>query len=205
MKKFVTAVLSVLLVASMATAALANAFVPSVEVKEVTTDSTVGITDAEGNTQEVAVIADGSALDAEVPAIRVTMVASSLDTENENGLTEEQNAFATDVFNGIAEAESFAAYLGSFEDFTATADLTDYVVSALLTVEASDALKALLGDQKVSVTFQVPGVEEGMEVYAVILEQVDGQTVVHPVEAVVTADGVVVTTDVFGVLVIAVK
>ena len=33
MKKFVTAVLSVLLVASMATAAMATAFVPSVQVK----------------------------------------------------------------------------------------------------------------------------------------------------------------------------
>ena len=44
-----------------------------------------------------------------------------------------------------------------------------------------------------------------MEVSAVVLEQVDGQTVAHAVEAENTADGVVVTTNVFGLLLIAVK
>ena len=207
MKKFVTAVLSVLLVASMATAALANAFVPSVQVKEVTAESTVTFTDAEGTAHEIAVITDGSALVADVPAIRVTMVASSLDTTKENGLTAEQNAFAADIFNAMAASDSLAAYLSGLKGFEGeTADLTGYVASAIFTVEASDALKALLADQKVSVTLKVAGVEEGVEVVAPILTAGEnGEVEYNANAATATADGVETTVNPFGVMVVAVK
>lgn len=207
MKKFVTAVLSVLLVASMATAAMATAFVPSVQVKEVEVDNVLVYTDAEGKEHEIAVITDGSELKNDDLAIRITMIGTSLDDTKENGLTDEQNAFAADVFNGMAEAESLAAYLSGLKGFEAeTADLTGYVASAIFTVEASDAVKALLGDQKFAVTLKVAGVEEGMEVVAPILTAgEDGAVEYTSNAATATADGVETTVNPFGVMVVAVK
>ena len=214
MKKFVTAVLSVLLVASMATAALADNFVSSVFVPSVTfvssvqvsgaTASGVTYTDAQGTTHDVAVITDGSALDAAVPALRITMVASSLDSTKANGLTAEQNAFAVNVFNGMSEAGSLAAYLSGLKGFEG--DLTGYVASAMFTVEASDALIALLGDQKMEVTIQVPGVEEGTQVAVAILTAGEnGEVEYNAAAATATKAGVETTVNPFGVMVVAVK
>ena len=125
----------------------------------------------------------------------------------DNGLTDEQNAFVADVFNGMAEAESLAAYLSGLKGFEAeTADLTGYVASAIFTVEASDAVKALLGDQKFAVTLKVAGVEEGMEVVAPILTAgEDGAVEYTSNAATATADGVETTVNPFGVMVVAVK
>ena len=108
-----------------------------------------------------------------------------------------------DVYAAASEAESIDAYVKSLglEDV----DLTDYKLSTLVKIEASQALKDAMGEDGVVLTVSIPGVEKDMEVAAVVLEQVDGQTVAHAVEAENTADGVVVTTNVFGLLLIAVK
>ena len=75
----------------------------------------------------------------------------------------------------------------------------------MVKLEPNQALVAAAKESSVVLTLEIPGVTAEMEVSAIVLEQVDGQTVAHAVEAENTADGVVVTTNVFGLLLIAVK
>lgn len=190
MKKFVAAIASVLMVGAMLTSAMAAA-VPSVTVPSVVVPSVVvktpTVTDA-----TVKIIESTDSLDDAELAIRVTYLEDAI----------ENDAFVAEVYANVSAAESVDAYVKSQG---ADVDLTDYKLSTLVKIEASQALKDAMGEDGVVLTVSVPGVEEGMEAAAVVLEQVDGQTVAHPVEAVVTAEGVLVTTNVFGVLLIAVK
>lgn len=190
MKKFVAAIASVLMVGAMLTSAMAAA-VPSVTVPSVVVPSVVvktpTVTDA-----TVKIIESTDSLDDAELAIRVTYLEDAI----------ENDAFVAEVYANVSAAESVDAYVKSQG---ADVDLTGYKLSTLVKIEASQALKDAMGEDGVVLTVSVPGVEEGMEAAAVVLEQVDGQTVAHPVEAVVTAEGVLVTTNVFGVLLIAVK
>lgn len=190
MKKFVAAIASVLMVGAMLTSAMAAA-VPSVTVPSVVVPSVVVNTPTTEAT--VKIVESTDTLDDTELAVRVTYLEEAVEADQ----------FVADVYAAASEAESIDAYVKSLglEDV----DLTDYKLSTLVKIEASQALKDAMGEDGVVLTVSIPGVEEGMEVAAVVLEQVDGQTVTHAVEAENTADGVVVTTNVFGLLLIAVK
>lgn len=189
MKKFVAAIASVLMVGAMLTSAMAAA-VPSVTVPSVVVPSVVVKTPTTESTVKIVEFTD--TLDDSELAIRVTYLEDAI--ENDSSVAA--------IYADVSAAESVDAYVKSLG---ADVDLTGYVLSTLVKIEASQALKDAIGEDGVELTVSIPGVEEGMEAAAVVLEEVDGQTVAHPVEAVVTADGVVVTTNVFGVLLIAVK
>ena len=189
MKKFVAAIASVLLVGSMLTSAMATA-VPSVTVPSVVVPSVVVKTPTTEAT--VKIVESTDTLDDAELAIRVTYLEDAVENDS---------AVAT-VYADVSAAESVDTYVKSLG---ADVDLADYKLSTLVKIEASQALKDAMGEDGVVLTVSIPGVEEGMEVAAVVLEQVDGQIVAHAVEAENTADGVVVTTNVFGLLLIAVK
>lgn len=190
MKKFVAAIASVLMVGAMLTSAMAAA-VPSVTVPSVVVPSVVVKTPTTEST--VKIVESTDTLDDTELAVRVTYLEEAVEADQ----------FVADVYAAASEAESIDAYVKSLglEDV----DLTDYKLSTLVKIEASQALKDAMGEDGVVLTVSIPGVEEGMEVAAVVLEQVDGQIVAHAVEAENTADGVLVTTNVFGLLLIAVK
>ena len=197
MKKFVAAIASVLMVGAMLTSAMAavpSVSVPSVSVPSVVVPS-VGVKSPSVSSDITVKVIDSKTelVENEELTVRVTTLEEAVEADQ----------FVADVYAAASEAESIDAYVKSLglEDV----DLTDYKLSTLVKIEASQALKDAMGEDGVVLTVSIPGVEEGMEVAAVVLEQVDGQTVAHAVEAENTADGVVVTTNVFGLLLIAVK
>lgn len=197
MKKFVAAIASVLMVGAMLTSAMAavpSVSVPSVSVPSVVVPS-VGVKSPSVSSDITVKVIDSKTelVENEELTVRVTTLEEAVEADQ----------FVADVYAAASEAESIDAYVKSLglEDV----DLTDYKLSTLVKIEASQALKDAMGEDGVALTVSIPGVEEGMEVAAVVLEQVDGQTVAHAVEAENTADGVVVTTNVFGLLLIAVK
>lgn len=197
MKKFVAAIASVLMVGAMLTSAMAavpSVSVPSVSVPSVVVPS-VGVKSPSVSSDITVKVIDSKTelVENEELTVRVTTLEEAVEADQ----------FVADVYAAASGAESIDAYVKSLglEDV----DLTDYKLSTLVKIEASQALKDAMGEDGVVLTVSIPGVEEGMEVAAVVLEQVDGQTVAHAVEAENTADGVVVTTNVFGLLLIAVK
>ena len=197
MKKFVAAIASVLMVGAMLTGAMAavpSVSVPSVSVPSVVVPS-VGVKSPSVSSDITVKVIDSKTelVENEELTVRVTTLEEAVEADQ----------FVADVYAAASESESIDAYVKSLglEDV----DLTDYKLSTLVKIEASQALKDAMGEEGVVLTVSIPGVEKDMEVAAVVLEQVDGQTVAHAVEAENTADGVVVTTNVFGLLLIAVK
>lgn len=191
MKKFVAAIASILLVSAMLTGAMAA--VPSVTVPSVSVSTTtVQGTDGKGVNVKI-VDAETELVDNDELTVRVTTLEEAVESDK----------FVADVYAAASEAESIDAYVKSLglEDV----DLTGYVLSTMVKLEPNAALAAAAQESGVTMTLVVPGVTAEMEVSAVVLEQVDGQTVAHAVEAENTADGVVVTTNVFGLMLIAVK
>lgn len=190
MKKFVAAIASVLMVGAMLTSAMAAA-VPSVTVPSVVVPSVVVKTPTTEAT--VKIVESTDTLDDTELAVRVTYLEEAVEADQ----------FVADVYAAASEAESIDAYVKSLG--LENVDLTGYVLGTMVKLEPNQALVAAAKESSVVLTLEIPGVTAEMEVSAVVLEQVDGQTVAHAVEAENTADGVVVTTNVFGLLLIAVK
>lgn len=187
MKKFVAAIASILLVSAMLTGAMAA--VPSVSVPSVSVPSAT----VKGPNASVKVLDSKAELVEGELNVRVTTLEEAVEADQ----------FVADVYAAASEAESIDAYVKSLglEDV----DLTGYALSTMVKLEATEALTTAVSEDGIVLTLKVPGVTAEMEVSAVVLEQVDGQIVAHAVEAENTADGVVVTTNVFGLLLIAVK
>lgn len=192
MKKFVAAIASVLLVGAMLTSAMAA--VPSVSVPSVSVPS-VGVKSPSVSSDITVKVIDSKTelVENEELTVRVTTLEEAVEADQ----------FVADVYAAASEAESIDAYVKSLG--LENVDLTDYKLSTMVKLEPNQALVAAAKESSVVLTLEIPGVTAEMEVSAVVLEQVDGQTVAHAVEAENTADGVVVTTNVFGLLLIAVK
>ena len=192
MKKFVAAIASVLLVGAMLTGAMAA--VPSVSVPSVSVPS-VGVKSPSVSSDITVKVIDSKTelVENEELTVRVTTLEEAVEADQ----------FVADVYAAASEAESIDAYVKSLG--LENVDLTDYKLSTMVKLEPNQALVAAAKESSVVLTLEIPGVTAEMEVSAVVLEQVDGQTVAHAVEAENTADGVVVTTNVFGLLLIAVK
>ena len=192
MKKFVAAIASVLLVGAMLTGAMAA--VPSVSVPSVSGPS-VGVKSPSVSSDITVKVIDSKTelVENEELTVRVTTLEEAVEADQ----------FVADVYAAASGAESIDAYVKSLG--LENVDLTDYKLSTMVKLEPNQALVAAAKESSVVLTLEIPGVTAEMEVSAVVLEQVDGQTVAHAVEAENTADGVVVTTNVFGLLLIAVK
>ncbi len=192
MKKFVAAIASVLMVGAMLTSAMAA--VPSVSVPSVSVPS-VGVKSPSVSSDITVKVIDSKTelVENEELTVRVTTLEEAVETDQ----------FVADVYAAASGAESIDAYVKSLG--LENVDLTDYKLSTMVKLEPNQALVAAAKESSVVLTLEIPGVTAEMEVSAVVLEQVDGQTVAHAVEAENTADGVVVTTNVFGLLLIAVK
>jgi len=192
MKKFVAAIASVLLVGAMLTGAMAA--VPSVSVPSVSVPS-VGVKSPSVSSDITVKVIDSKTelVENEELTVRVTTLEEAVEADQ----------FVADVYAAASEAESIDAYVKSLG--LENVDLTDYKLSTMVKLEPNQALVAAAKESSVVLTLEIPGVTAEMEVSAVVLEQVDGQIVAHAVEAENTADGVVVTTNVFGLLLIAVK
>lgn len=192
MKKFVAAIASVLLVGAMLTGAMAA--VPSVSVPSVSVPS-VGVKSPSVSSDITVKVIDSKTelVENEELTVRVTTLEEAVEADQ----------FVADVYAAASGAESIDAYVKSLG--LENVDLTGYVLSTMVKLEPNQALVAAANESSVVLTLEIPGVTAEMEVSAVVLEQVDGQTVAHAVEAENTADGVVVTTNVFGLLLIAVK
>lgn len=192
MKKFVAAIASVLLVGAMLTGAMAA--VPSVSVPSVSVPS-VGVKSPSVSSDITVKVIDSKTelVENEELTVRVTTLEEAVEADK----------FVADVYAAASGAESIDAYVKSLG--LENVDLTDYKLSTMVKLEPNQALVAAAKESSVVLTLEIPGVTAEMEVSAVVLEQVDGQTVAHAVEAENTADGVVVTTNVFGLLLIAVK
>ena len=192
MKKFVAAIASVLLVGAMLTGAMAA--VPSVSVPSVSVPS-VGVKSPSVSSDITVKVIDSKTelVENEELTVRVTTLEEAVEADQ----------FVADVYAAASGAESIDAYVKSLG--LENVDLTGYVLSTMVKLEPNQALVAAAKESSVVLTLEIPGVTAEMEVSAVVLEQVDGQTVAHAVEAENTADGVVVTTNVFGLLLIAVK
>lgn len=197
MKKFVAAIASVLMVGAMLTSAMAavpSVSVPSVSVPSVVVPS-VGVKSPSVSSDITVKVIDSKTelVENEELTVRVTTLEEAVETDQ----------FVADVYAAASGAESIDAYVKSLG--LENVDLTDYKLSTMVKLEPNQALVAAANESSVVLTLEIPGVTAEMEVSAVVLEQVDGQTVAHAVEAENTADGVVVTTNVFGLLLIAVK
>ena len=197
MKKFVAAIASVLMVGAMLTSAMAavpSVSVPSVSVPSVVVPS-VGVKSPSVSSDITVKVIDSKTelVENEELTVRVTTLEEAVETDQ----------FVADVYAAASGAESIDAYVKSLG--LENVDLTDYKLSTMVKLEPNQALVAATKESSVVLTLEIPGVTAEMEVSAVVLEQVDGQTVAHAVEAENTADGVVVTTNVFGLLLIAVK
>ena len=197
MKKFVAAIASVLMVGAMLTSAMAavpSVSVPSVSVPSVVVPS-VGVKSPSVSSDITVKVIDSKTelVENEELTVRVTTLEEAVETDQ----------FVADVYAAASEAESIDAYVKSLG--LENVDLTDYKLSTMVKLEPNQALVAAAKESSVVLTLEIPGVTAEMEVSAVVLEQVDGQTVAHAVEAENTADGVLVTTNVFGLLLIAVK
>lgn len=192
MKKFVAAIASVLMVGAMLTGAMAA--VPSVSVPSVSVPS-VGVKSPSVSSDITVKVIDSKTelVENEELTVRVTTLEEAVEADQ----------FVADVYAAASGAESIDAYVKSLG--LENVDLTGYVLSTMVKLEPNQALVAAANESSVVLTLEIPGVTAEMEVSAVVLEQVDGQTVAHAVEAENTADGVVVTTNVFGLLLIAVK
>ena len=192
MKKFVAAIASVLMVGAMLTGAMAA--VPSVSVPSVSVPS-VGVKSPSVSSDITVKVIDSKTelVENEELTVRVTTLEEAVEADQ----------FVADVYAAASEAESIDAYVKSLG--LENVDLTDYKLSTMVKLEPNQALVAAAKESSVVLTLEIPGVTAEMEVSAVVLEQVDGQIVAHAVEAENTADGVVVTTNVFGLLLIAVK
>lgn len=192
MKKFVAAIASVLMVGAMLTSAMAA--VPSVSVPSVSVPS-VGVKSPSVSSDITVKVIDSKTelVENEELTVRVTTLEEAVEADQ----------FVADVYAAASGAESIDAYVKSLG--LENVDLTGYVLSTMVKLEPNQALVAAANESSVVLTLEIPGVTAEMEVSAVVLEQVDGQTVAHAVEAENTADGVVVTTNVFGLLLIAVK
>lgn len=192
MKKFVAAIASVLMVGAMLTGAMAA--VPSVSVPSVSVPS-VGVKSPSVSSDITVKVIDSKTelVENEELTVRVTTLEEAVEADQ----------FVADVYAAASGAESIDAYVKSLG--LENVDLTDYKLSTMVKLEPNQALVAAANESSVVLTLEIPGVTAEMEVSAVVLEQVDGQTVAHAVEAENTADGVVVTTNVFGLLLIAVK
>lgn len=192
MKKFVAAIASVLMVGAMLTSAMAA--VPSVSVPSVVVPS-VGVKSPSVSSDITVKVIDSKTelVENEELTVRVTTLEEAVEADQ----------FVADVYAAASGAESIDAYVKSLG--LENVDLTGYVLSTMVKLEPNQALVAAAKESSVVLTLEIPGVTAEMEVSAVVLEQVDGQTVAHAVEAENTADGVVVTTNVFGLLLIAVK
>ena len=197
MKKFVAAIASVLMVGAMLTSAMAavpSVSVPSVSVPSVVVPS-VGVKSPSVSSDITVKVIDSKTelVENEELTVRVTTLEEAVEADQ----------FVADDYAAASGAESMAAYGKSLG--LENVDLTDYKLSTMVKLEPNQALVAAAKESSVVLTLEIPGVTAEMEVSAVVLEQVDGQTVAHAVEAENTADGVVVTTNVFGLLLIAVK
>lgn len=197
MKKFVAAIASVLMVGAMLTSAMAavpSVSVPSVSVPSVVVPS-VGVKSPSVSSDITVKVIDSKTelVENEELTVRVTTLEEAVETDQ----------FVADVYAAASEAESIDAYVKSLG--LENVDLTDYKLSTMVKLEPNQALVAAAKESSVVLTLEIPGVTAEMEVSAVVLEQVDGQIVAHAVEAENTADGVLVTTNVFGLLLIAVK
>ncbi len=192
MKKFVAAIASVLMVGAMLTSAMAA--VPSVSVPSVSVPS-VGVKSPSVSSDITVKVIDSKTelVENEELTVRVTTLEEAVEADQ----------FVADVYAAASGAESIDAYVKSLG--LENVDLTDYKLSTMVKLEPNQALVAAAKESSVVLTLEIPGVTAEMEVSAVVLEQVDGQIVAHAVEAENTADGVVVTTNVFGLLLIAVK
>ena len=192
MKKFVAAIASVLMVGAMLTGAMAA--VPSVSVPSVSVPS-VGVKSPSVSSDITVKVIDSKTelVENEELTVRVTTLEEAVEADQ----------FVADVYAAASGAESIDAYVKSLG--LENVDLTGYVLGTMVKLEPNQALVAAAKESSVVLTLEIPGVTAEMEVSAVVLEQVDGQTVAHAVEAENTADGVVVTTNVFGLLLIAVK
>ena len=192
MKKFVAAIASVLMVGAMLTGAMAA--VPSVSVPSVVVPS-VGVKSPSVSSDITVKVIDSKTelVENEELTVRVTTLEEAVEADK----------FVADVYAAASGAESIDAYVKSLG--LENVDLTGYVLGTMVKLEPNQALVAAAKESSVVLTLEIPGVTAEMEVSAVVLEQVDGQTVAHAVEAENTADGVVVTTNVFGLLLIAVK
>ena len=192
MKKFVAAIASVLMVGAMLTGAMAA--VPSVSVPSVSVPS-VGVKSPSVSSDITVKVIDSKTelVENEELTVRVTTLEEAVEADQ----------FVADVYAAASGAESIDAYVKSLG--LENVDLTGYVLSTMVKLEPNQALVAAANESSVVLTLEIPGVTAEMEVSAVVLEQVDGQIVAHAVEAENTADGVVVTTNVFGLLLIAVK
>lgn len=197
MKKFVAAIASVLMVGAMLTSAMAavpSVSVPSVSVPSVVVPS-VGVKSPSVSSDITVKVIDSKTelVENEELTVRVTYLEEAVEADQ----------FVADVYAAASGAESIDAYVKSLG--LENVDLTGYKLSTMVKLEPNQALVAAAKESSVVLTLEIPGVTAEMEVSAVVLEQVDGQTVAHAVEAENTADGVVVTTNVFGLLLIAVK
>lgn len=197
MKKFVAAIASVLMVGAMLTSAMAavpSVSVPSVSVPSVVVPS-VGVKSPSVSSDITVKVIDSKTelVENEELTVRVTTLEEAVEADQ----------FVADVYAAASGAESIDDYVKSLG--LENVDLTGYVLSTMVKLEPNQALVAAANESSVVLTLEIPGVTAEMEVSAVVLEQVDGQTVAHAVEAENTADGVVVTTNVFGLLLIAVK
>lgn len=197
MKKFVAAIASVLMVGAMLTSAMAavpSVSVPSVSVPSVVVPS-VGVKSPSVSSDITVKVIDSKTelVENEELTVRVTTLEEAVEADQ----------FVADVYAAASGAESIDAYVKSLG--LENVDLTDYKLSTMVKLEPNQALVVAAKESSVVLTLEIPGVTAEMEVSAVVLEQVDGQTVAHAVEAENTADGVVVTTNVFGLLLIAVK
>ena len=191
MKKFVAAIASVLMVGAMLTSAMAA--VPSVSVPSVSVPSVVVPSVVSSDITVKVIDSKTELVENEELTVRVTTLEEAVEADQ----------FVADVYAAASGAESIDAYVKSLG--LENVDLTDYKLSTMVKLEPNQALVAAAKESSVVLTLEIPGVTAEMEVSAVVLEQVDGQTVAHAVEAENTADGVVVTTNVFGLLLIAVK
>ena len=196
MKKFVAAIASVLMVGAMLTSAMAavpSVSVPSVSVPSVVVPS-VGVKSPSVSSDITVKVIDSKTelVENEELTVRVTTLEEAVEADQ----------FVADVYAAASGAESIDAYVKSLG--LENVDLTGYKLSTMVKLEPNQALGAAAKESSVVLTLEIPGVTAEMEVSAIVLEQVDGQTVAHAVEAENTADGVVVTTNVFGLLLIAV-
>ena len=184
MKKFVAAIASVLMVGAMLTSAMAavpSVSVPSVSVPSVVVPS-VGVKSPSVSSDITVKVIDSKTelVENEELTVRVTTLEEAVEADQ----------FVTDVYAAASGAESIDAYVKSLG--LENVDLTGYKLSTMVKLEPNQALVAAAKESSVVLTLEIPGVTAEMEVSAVVLEQVDGQTVAHAVEAENTADGVVV-------------
>ena len=177
-----------------AMAAVPSVSVPSVSVPSVVVPS-VGVKSPSVSSDITVKVIDSKTelVENEELTVRVTTLEEAVEADQ----------FVADVYAAASGAESIDAYVKSLG--LENVDLTGYKLSTMVKLEPNQALVAAAKESSVVLTLEIPGVTAEMEVSAVVLEQVDGQTVAHAVEADNTADGVVVTTNVFGLLLIAVK